>query len=133
LVSFAFLSLWVVLGCGSGGPTLVPVSGTVQFAGGPPPAKVTLTFVGVGSEANSLPLTGTAQANADGSFTVSTSQIGSGLVPGKYRVNVECWKDPPTMERPGTSHVPVGWQAPELEVQEGMARLTWNIDVPPTK
>ena len=132
LLSISLLSLLLLLGCskGSGIPT-VPVKGKITFAGGKPPAPVSITFAPVETENNLPKLAGIAVVAEDGTYYVKTEQAGNGLVPGRYSVNIDCWKQVPTMQGPGVSHVPVGFHpAQELVVKTGGAAIEYLIDVP---
>jgi hypothetical protein len=54
----------------------------------------------------------TASFSADGQFGAPTSwQEGDGVVPGKYKVYVMCWKVPPT----STGPPPVSYVAPKYQ------------------
>jgi len=69
-------------GCGSGGPTMGKVSGTVKV-GGQPLAKGTITFIATdGKNPNA---TGAIE---NGSYTLQTTEPGDGAVVGSYNVAV---------------------------------------------
>jgi hypothetical protein len=124
----------MMLGCSGGsGIPVVAVKGKIKFAAGAAPAPVAIHFVPLETE-NSLPkIPGKAVIAEDGSFYVVTEQAGNGLIPGKYVVNIECWKQAPTMQAPGgVSHLPPSFKTPELIVKAGSAAMEFNIDVPAT-
>lgn len=115
------LSLGVLLaGCGPRGPETVPVHGRVTFEGGACPAAGTVYFTPVEAPAG-LPLRpASGNFETDGTFTVSSFETSDGLVPGKYRVRVECWKQPPGDDgTPGVAYVKAGYEAPDLVVEPG--------------
>jgi hypothetical protein len=72
------------MGCGSSGPGMASVSGTVTYEGKPVP-KGTITFQPVDS---SKGRTATGEIGADGSYTVQTEQPGDGALVGDYRVAI---------------------------------------------
>src|SRR5215468_7048042 len=78
-----------LVGCGKGGPKLVPVRGKVTIEGRDP-AGVGVTFVKVGTEPQ---VRASGPVKPDGSFPLKTYPHGDGAEPGKYKVVVEM--DPP--------------------------------------
>ncbi|MDR3633257.1 MAG: carboxypeptidase-like regulatory domain-containing protein [Isosphaeraceae bacterium] len=83
-VTLAFLG-----GCGDGGPSLVPVSGTATV-NGKPLEGASILFVPEPN--NKLGLVGLATSGPSGSYTAVTNNQ-PGLVPGNYKVKVR--KVPP--------------------------------------
>jgi len=69
-------------GCGSGGPVMGRVSGTVKVDGQPLP-KGTVTFIP--TDGKSPNATGTI---TDGSYTLQTTEPGDGAVVGSYKVAI---------------------------------------------
>ena len=129
------LACFGLMGCGSSSQLpLVPVKGKITFAGEKPPAKVSLTFAALETE-NELPrIPGIAVVADDGSYYVQTEQVGNGLIPGRYVVNVECWKQEPTMDNTaGESYIPRTFKPEELEVKAGSSTVQHNIDVTAAK
>lgn len=109
VVAVAVSLLMAVCGCGRGGPTVVPISGTAT-RGGKPVANVELTFhpdSGRPSWANT---------DAAGKFRLSYSRDRDGAVQGRHRVTVR-GRQPasPEEEFSGTIKHP-------LEVREIVAR-----------
>lgn len=114
------LLLTLALGCESSGPVTVPVHGKITFDGGPPPAPGNVDFAPEQSADGSPMAAGSAKFDEQGRFSVTTYREGDGLVPGTYRVNIECWREPPT---PATmisaSYVPAGFESPTLVIEAG--------------
>jgi hypothetical protein len=106
LAAFVLLS---ASGCQEAGVPLVPVEGKVTYGGGDWPQRGNLYFA-VKEPATDMPRKpGTAVLNIDGTFKAKTFVDGDGLVPGTYSVNIECWKEPPSMgpqASQGISYVP---------------------------
>ncbi|MBN2022586.1 MAG: hypothetical protein JW809_07305 [Pirellulales bacterium] len=132
----ACLAAATIAGCGDSGPTRVPVRGKVTFDGGPPPGPGTVFFAPL-KAAQGFPMR-PANANfeqADGIFAVTSVQTGDGLVPGTYKVIVECWRRPPgATGEPGVSWVRANWNAPDLEIPPGTkGPVEFPIDVPTLK
>jgi hypothetical protein len=126
--------LWVLLcGCGSKLPELVPVSGRVQFDGAPPPAAGIVNFLPVEGSSNVPTRPGSGRFGLDGAFAVTSFNGTKGLVPGRYHVRVECFaRDPQPV--PGdyekASHVPTGYQPPDLTIEPGqraVGDLVYNV------
>lgn len=136
---FAWLAAAAVLsvGCSGSGLPLVPVSGKVTFNGGPCPKAGTIAFIPA-SDAGvpGLPhRAGRATYDVDGKFTVTSFKEGDGLLPGRYRVDVECVNGIPSATTPWEqiSFVPTDYKPPELVVEEGQSAIEVNYDVPPKK
>jgi len=73
----------VVFGCGSGGPEMGRVSGTVKYQGKPLEAG-TVTFIATDGQRPNA--TGTIQPG--GSYSLQTAEPGDGAVVGDYKVAV---------------------------------------------
>lgn len=78
----ALLFCLALAGCGSGGPVMGRVSGTVTYQGKPLP-KGTVTFIPTDSTRPSA--TGTIN---NGAYTLQTTEPGDGAVVGGYKVAV---------------------------------------------
>ena len=128
----ACLSTLIVLSgcCGPSRPTTIPVSGTITFAGGPPPAEGAIYFAPVSTAAGYDKRPGRARFDTSGKFSATSFADGDGLVPGTYKVTIECWKTPPLMGSPGNNHVPANFTPPNLVVPTASGKLTHDIDVP---
>jgi hypothetical protein len=129
-------ALFGLLLCGCGRrdlPELVPVSGRVQFAGGPPPAAGVIHFLPL-DVAEGLPRRpGMGAFGSDGAFTAISFNGAKGLVPGRYRVRIECLAREPAPV-PGdyekASYVPANYQPPELVVERdgpSLDDLIYNV------
>lgn len=124
------------VGCGRTGPRAVPVQGTVTFGGGAWPKPGVLYFTAESSSLSQHPATG--EFDLDGALTVTTFKKGDGLLPGKYRIAVECWEVPPQMGSPPTpakSYVPARYNSPvssgfTVDVESGQQVVKLNLDVP---
>jgi len=108
---------------------MVPVQGKVTFDGGPPPAEGGIFFAPVEVAAGLPRRPGMARFGMDGQFTVTSFSGGDGLVPGTYRVNVECWKVPPTMETPGESYVADDYHPADVKVAPDAGSVDVPLDV----
>jgi hypothetical protein len=67
-------------GCGSDGPTVVPVKGVVNY-NGKPMEKIAVVFNPEGSG-----MMATGMTNANGEFSLQTSTPGDGAMVGNYKV-----------------------------------------------
>ena len=134
------LSLLAVCGCGEGRPATVPVSGKVTFGGGPWPKPGKLYFTGSEAIEGHPQRPGVAEFDTDGQFTVTTWDEGDGLLPGKYRARVECWKVypnvvPPDPVTPGESYLSGKYtnataSGLEVVVEPGSEPIRVNWDIP---
>lgn len=131
------LFLLFLIGCGRSGPEVVPVDGTVTFGGGPWPKSGVLIFA-VESPAPGMPnRPAMGLFDTDGRLTVTTFVKGDGLVPGKYKMAVECWEVRPEMmsPTPPKSYVRQRYGSPQTSgltvvVEPGQKVVTLNLDVP---
>ena len=110
LAAVAVIGSVVLSGCE---PTdargLVRVTGRITLDGGNWPKPGALTFVPaeeqlVGGAGDAPPPTrvGFAEFDVEGRFVAQTRRPGDGLMPGRYRVGVSCWLQPPDMASPGS-------------------------------
>jgi hypothetical protein len=74
---------------------------------------------------------GRASFAKDGGYAVTSFRTGDGLVPGEYRVQIECWRVEPAQGTPGVSYIAPGYQAPDLNVDAGQGTVDANFDLPP--
>jgi hypothetical protein len=124
-----------IAGCSDSGLPLVPVHGTVTFAGGPPPKPGSITFMPL-TVAEGLPRRpGTANFDTSGKFQVTSFRENDGLVAGTYRASIDCWlrdpnaSDPTTFER--FNAVPKNYEPATITVSEEAGEVEVNFDVPP--
>ena len=91
-----------VAGCGAGDrPQTIPIQGTVTLAGGPWPKPGEVYFLPIAPKDGFPRRAAVARFETDGKFSSPTSWVeGDGIVPGRYRVYVTCWKTPPTRSGP---------------------------------
>jgi hypothetical protein len=124
-------------GCGRTGPEVVPVVGTITFGGGSWPKPGVVNFV-VDTPSPGLPnRPAMGLFDASGQMTVTTYKKGDGLIPGKYKIGVECWEVRPEMMSPGVekSYVPTQYGSPSTSgfsvvVEPGQKVVKLNLDVP---
>lgn len=110
----AIVLVLLLAGCDDGGPSPIPVDGTVTFGGGswPKPGRLNFTLESPVSGSTGRPATG--DFDTDGRVIVTSFKKGDGLLPGKYKIGVECWETPPQMNgtaRP-KSYVSERFQSP---------------------
>ncbi len=130
-----------LLGCGGADrPTTVPINGKVTLNKGTWPIAGTLFFLPLEPAAGLPRRAATAKFETDGVFETPCSWTeGDGVVPGRYKVYVECWKVRPTRAGPP----PVGYTTPkyqsgatsdiEVEITEESAEQTYEWDFPPNR
>ena len=131
----AMIVATAIVGCGSGLPQTVRVSGRVTFDGQAPPGPGTVYFLPqeAGEGFPSRPATG--DFDKEGHFKAATFARGDGLMPGKYTMHIECIQTPPNMEgKPVKSHVPTKYQSAQtsgfkLDITPDMRSQEVNLDI----
>ncbi len=90
----------------------IPIHGRVTLDKGPWPTEGILCFLPIKPAPGFPSRAAAVNFSADGNFPAPTPWAeGDGIVPGRYKVYVECWKVPPTREGPD----PVGYAAPKYQ------------------
>jgi hypothetical protein len=91
--------LWLALGllaasagCGRSALETVPVEGVLKFKAAQKPETATVYFSPVEPAAGLPRRPGFGKLEADSTFKVASFRPGDGLVPGKYRIKVECYR-----------------------------------------
>jgi hypothetical protein len=127
--SLAAVSL-LPIACRPSGPELITVKGKITYGGGPWPKPGTITFTGG-------PRPASVEFDTQGNFEVAAFEGRPGLMPGTYKIAVECWEVLPTMEppSPGKSYVPAKYQNGstsgfEVTVEAGKPLTDVTFDVP---
>jgi hypothetical protein len=121
-------------GCGGRDIPLVAINGKLTFGGARPPKDGKIVFSPVeGSKLGMLARPGNADFAADGSFTVTTFSPGDGLIPGKYRASVLCFRETPTLDNyQQVSFVPTDYN-PEVTIPDSVNSFEVTLDVPATR
>lgn len=110
------------LSCGSSGPALHPVRGTVQFEGRPAEGATVILEPMAGGSGGAKP---TGTVGADGSFVIGTHPHGKGAPPGEYAVLVTWFppdarqSDNPKSKLPAKYGDPARTPVPKVTVQAG--------------
>ena len=131
-----FACFAAIAGCGRRGPEVVKVKGRVTFGGGAWPTEGTLYFTPVAPAAGMPARPAPAHFDVNGDFTVTSFDKGDGLVPGKYKVAVECWEVAPMMGGgPPKSYVAGRFQTAatsgiEVVIESGAGTAFVELDVP---
>lgn len=123
----------LAVGCG-GGPSMVPVTGTITFDGGPPPAAGRVTFTPTETYGDRPSRPGMGRFDTDGEFVVTSFQEGDGLAPGRYTVKVSCLSGLPDVTQrdasASVSYVKPGYRPDPLVVETESGPIELNLDVP---
>ncbi len=122
-------------GCGNGMPQTVKVTGKVTFDGKAPPGPGIVYFLPMEAAAG-LPLRpATGDFGADGLYRTTTFEQNDGVMPGKYKIYIECWEQEPNMDgKPVKSHVPKKYQTAdtsgyELDITKETKPKELNLDL----
>jgi len=133
-VLWALALLLPLVGCAKEGPERVAVAGQITYGGGDWPKPGVIYFTPLGGASGATIHPGLGHFDVHGDFTAQTFEPGDGLVPGKYRLHVECWEVEPSPDPshgPPKSYVPQKFQLPELDIPVGTrGPLTPTYDVP---
>jgi hypothetical protein len=133
-LTLTITSLIAITGCSGDQPLTVPVSGQITFGGGACPAEGTVVFSPVAVKKGLPRRPGTASFGHDGSFSVTSFREGDGLIPGRYRPIVSCWKGEPRNDDPSSyerlNYVPKNYQAGEVVVAQTGGPVLVHLDVP---
>ncbi len=90
-------SMVFFVGCGPSVCKPIPAQGKITFGGGAWPKPGILYFNPVESPECVPKRPATGRFDTDGNLTVTTFEQGDGLLPGSYKIGVECWLVPPEM------------------------------------
>ena len=119
-------------GCSKSPLEMVPVSGRITMDDGPLPVSGMIWFVPL-DVPEGLPMRPAASKfETDGEFSARSFEPGDGLVPGRYRIWIQCLKEPISIERPeGVSYIDTSYEWPELVIERGTTEaVVVNYDVP---
>jgi hypothetical protein len=111
LAGFAACAGLALPGCGTKGPELQPVKGTV-LVNKKAAEHATVVLHPLNSAAADLPKP-RGRVNADGSFTLTTLSAGDGAPAGEYRVTVEQWLAGARPDDPPANRLPAKYARPE--------------------
>ena len=112
------------------------VSGKVTLAGKPFPRPGLLSFATLEAAEGFPSHPAAASFDELGNYTAGSFGRGDGIVPGKYRVAIECWTQPYSGDGPKPpSYVPEKYRSVatsdiELTVQPGDPAKKFDIDLP---
>ncbi len=109
LSAMAMLSIFVgASGCRESHlPQTVPVTGRLEFNGGPMPNRGMILFVPIETAEGYIRRPGRSMFDESGQFEASSWNRGDGLVPGTYFIRIDCRQYVQTTRRPIVkSHVP---------------------------
>jgi hypothetical protein len=134
LLSINLVFLLAAVGCGGRDIPLVTIHGKLTFGGSPPPQPGKIIFSPVENPNSGLiARPGNADFDANGSFVVTTFSPGDGLIPGKYRTTVHCYREPPTLDNyQAVSFVPLDYN-PEVTIPADVGSFEVNLNVPATR
>lgn len=97
-VHLAVFILVCVAGCGKDNSLTKQVRGQVTFQGAAPPAEGQITFAPIDAAPTYPRRPASGDFDKTGAFNLTTFTKDDGVIPGKYRVNINCWREPPTLK-----------------------------------
>lgn len=119
-------------GCSKSPLEMVPVSGRITMDGGPLPVPGMIWFAPIEVPEGLPKRPAAGKFDTDGEFSVRSFRPGDGLIPGKYRVWIQCLKEPVSAGLPrGVSYIAEDYDWPELLIERGTTEaVEVNYDVP---
>lgn len=131
LVVAAAFVLTCVAGCGNSTPLTKQVRGQVTFEGAAPPAEGTITLAPIESAPNYPRRPASGDFDKTGAFRLTTFTKDDGIIPGKYRVNINCWREPPTLKtKLSANFVPADFKFEVTIDEHADEPVELRIDVP---
>jgi hypothetical protein len=130
-VHVAVFVLVCVAGCGKKNSLTKQVRGQLTFEGAAPPAEGQITFAPIEGAPTYPRRPASGDFDSTGAFTLTTFNKNDGIIPGKYRVNINCWREPPTLKtKLSANYVPPDFKF-EVTVDENAEEpVELRIDVP---
>ena len=130
-VLLAVLALVCVAGCGKSNSLTKQVRGQVTFQGAAPPAEGKITLAPIEAASNFPRRPASGDFDKTGTFTLTTFTKDDGIIPGKYRVNINCWREPPTLKtKLSANYVPADFKF-EVTIDENADEpVEVRIDIP---
>ena len=127
----AVFALICFAGCGKSNSLTKQVRGQLSFEGAAPPAEGQVTFAPIESAPNFPTRPASGDFDKTGAFTLTTFAPGDGVIPGKYRVNINCWREPPTLKtKLSANYVPADFKFEVTVDQNAEEPVELRIDVP---
>jgi hypothetical protein len=115
---------------------MVPVCGKITYGKGDWPKPGVVYFTGSNPATDTPIRPAVGRFDIHGIIEVTSFEKGDGLLPGRYKLGVECWETPPNLNgSPGKSYVPKKYQNAatsgfEVEAKQGDSSVELNIDIP---
>jgi hypothetical protein len=131
MVHLAVIALVCVAGCGKNNSLTKQVRGQVTFHGAAPPAEGQITLAPIEGAAGYPRRPASGDFDKTGAFKLTTFSKDDGVIPGKYRVNINCWREPPTLKtKLSANYVPADFKF-EVTIDENADEpVELRIDVP---
>src|SRR5262245_1955877 len=130
-VRLAVFVLVCMAGCGKGNVLTKQVRGQVTFEGGGPPTEGQITFAPIEAAATLPRRPATGDFDKSGTFQLTTFTEDDGIIPGKYRVNINCWREPPTLKtKLSANYVPADFKFDVTVDENAVEPVELQIDVP---
>jgi hypothetical protein len=130
-VQLAVFILVCALGCGKNSSLTKQVRGQVTFQGAAPPAEGKITLAPIESAPTYPRRPASGDFDKTGAFTLTTFAKDDGIIPGRYHVNIKCWREPPTLKTAlSANYVPASFKF-EVTIDENADEpVELRIDVP---
>jgi hypothetical protein len=127
----AVLVLASLAGCGTNNSLTKQVRGQVTMEDAPPPAEGKITFAPIEGASTHPRRPASGDFDTTGTFTLTTFTPGDGIIPGKYRVNINCWREAPTLKtKLSANYVPADFTFTVTIDENADEPVELRIDVP---
>jgi hypothetical protein len=130
-VHLAVFALVCVAGCGKNTSLTKQLRGQVTFQGAAPPAEGQITLAPIESAPTYPRRPASGDFDKTGTFKLTTFSKDDGIIPGRYRVNINCWREPPTLKtKLSANYVPADFKFDVTIDENADEPVELRIDVP---
>ena len=130
-VHLAVFILVCAAGCGKNNSLTKQVRGQVTFQGAAPPAEGKITLAPIEGAPSYPRRPACGDFDKTGTFTLTTFTKNDGIIPGRYRVNINCWREAPTLKtKLSANYVPADFKFDVTVDENADEPVELRIDVP---
>lgn len=130
-VRLAVFVLVCFSGCGKNNALTKQVRGQVTFEGAAPLAEGQITLAPIEGAPTYPRRPASGDFDKSGTFRLTTFTKDDGIIPGKYRVNINCWREPPTLKtKLSANYVPADFKFEVTIDANASEPVELRIDVP---
>jgi hypothetical protein len=128
---WAVFALICIAGCHKNTSLTKQVRGQITFQGSQPPAEGKITFAPIEAMASYPRRPASGDFDKTGAFSLTTFTKGDGIIPGRYRAKINCWREPPSLETQlSANYVPADFKFEATVDENAKEPIELRIDVP---